>query len=476
MNPTALSPTGVGLFKPLPTGGARDRMPTTELEDPRVKLMRKWSQEMPEAARAGLHARGGEEEDEEPNGDARSVASAYSTYSRAPSVMSASFLETNRSSFRDDLHKVTPHSTPKKSPMKQGKGKNNKKGNKGQQHAQGHQTSIQHHKDGHVVITQTHAPNTPKKRRNKKGKKGNNANTNPKQDHSNTSSVSELINQQKKLSKEEITAKWTHLNHEIQQYLDFFKTEVIQQDVDLECATALKNFIDTPSAETLEAAYETLDKYQKQCMQTQINHYREVNDMKHGTTTDKMKKIPKRFKAYIVLPEELFADQVAKKIEEDNGPYKLALNAIHAYWTIESKYYKHFVDLKQLDTINPGPWLLINKHLASTTSWKNLWNSYRLAYESKERTDKASPVFTFGGLPDEDAAKQVWNRPQVQHSPAKLPGAQLLPRPQAMPVVYQTPERQVMRPQFPMSPAGRTRVNPTKRLDFSGAGPVHQVI
>jgi hypothetical protein len=28
-------------------------------------------------------------------------------------------------------------------------------------------------------------------------------------------------------------------------------------------------------------------------MQTQINHYREVNDMKHGTTTDKMKKIPK---------------------------------------------------------------------------------------------------------------------------------------------------------------------------------------
>ena len=84
MNPTALSPTGVGLFKPLPTGGARDRMPTTELEDPRVKLMRKWSQEMPEMARAGLHARGGEEEDEEPNGDARSVASAYSTYSRAP--------------------------------------------------------------------------------------------------------------------------------------------------------------------------------------------------------------------------------------------------------------------------------------------------------------------------------------------------------------------------------------------------------
>jgi hypothetical protein len=404
------------------------------------------------------------------------VASAYSTYSRAPSVMSASFLETNRSSFRDDLHKVTPHPTPKKSPTKQGKGKNNKKGNKGQQHAQGHQTSIQHHKDGHVVITQTHAPNTPKKRRNKKGKKGNNANTNPKQNHSNTSSVSELVNQQKKLSKEEITAKWTHLNHEIQQYIEFFKTEVMTTtNVDEEVVTAIKGFLDSINATTLEAAYEALDTYQKSCMKQQINDFRESNDAKHGTTTDKMTRIPKRFKAYIVLPEELFPDQVAKKIQEDNGPFKLALNLIHAYWTIESKYYKHLIDLKELNTSNPGPWLHISKHLASTTSWKNLWNSYRIAYESKERTDKASPVFTFGGIPDEDAAKQVWNRLQVQHSPAKVPGAQLLPRVPNVPAVFQTPPQNVMRPQYPMSPEGRRRVNPTKRLDFSDAGPLHQV-
>jgi hypothetical protein len=57
-------------------------MPTTDLEDPRVKLMRKWSQEMPDVARDGLRAETYTDDDN----DARSnVGSVYSTQSHMTS-------------------------------------------------------------------------------------------------------------------------------------------------------------------------------------------------------------------------------------------------------------------------------------------------------------------------------------------------------------------------------------------------------
>ena len=62
-------------------------MPPPELEDPRVKLMRKWSKEMPEAARGGLRA--GQGDDDDDDDDSRSVRSSYSASSYRSS---ASFL------------------------------------------------------------------------------------------------------------------------------------------------------------------------------------------------------------------------------------------------------------------------------------------------------------------------------------------------------------------------------------------------
>lgn len=58
-------------------------MPTQDLDDPRVKLMRKWSQEMPDVARGALGAKGAQgDDDDEDEDDSRSVRSSYSTQSR----------------------------------------------------------------------------------------------------------------------------------------------------------------------------------------------------------------------------------------------------------------------------------------------------------------------------------------------------------------------------------------------------------
>jgi hypothetical protein len=65
-------------------------MPTTDLDDPRVKLMQKWSREMPEMspAQGGLRA----DADDDDEDDGRSVKSSYSSYSQASHASISSFL------------------------------------------------------------------------------------------------------------------------------------------------------------------------------------------------------------------------------------------------------------------------------------------------------------------------------------------------------------------------------------------------
>lgn len=464
MNPTALSPTGVGLFKPLPTGGARDRMPTTELEDPRVKLMRKWSQEMPEAARAGLHARGGEEEDEEPNADARSTKSgisAYSTFSRAPSVMSATFLEAAHSNaFQRDLHKAQHNSALKVfkgAAQNHGAKKGPKKGNRGQQRV--HQTVRVEHGGGHVVVhhhTQANEGKKKKKKRNnkKKNNKGQRAHVSGKIDHSNPKHFMEDLSS---VSADEVAKRLSILMLNVKKYTEVFKAyaeEMESKGLSTDELKAITVFIETPNAQTLEKAYQTLDVSQKMHMAKQKNNNIEKRKHLHGVAEEEVK-VVHRFKAYLVLPEELTEPQYKRRVEADHGPFKLALNLIYNYWTILYKFYQHLIAIKVVTQENPMEWNNINQNLYYVNMFKSMWEGYVRAYESKAKNSVVLPGFSFETDPAEYDKFDTWHRasfPALQ--PGTSPSVKMLPPAPTQPIVYV--------PATPESSPGRTPFVPGK--------------